>query len=220
MCIRNAFLRVAVLALCGICLLSASAKALIEMGGNEPVTDRGWPTGALEVANLPTRVSYWVGPPFGGGQVCFQYRCQDTEAFKEALEAFSRIVAPRLELVVLDGITPSGEGLGAGAHWEFMAWVPASFYRAWRERGAPPRVAPYCALPVPTLTVYLGEGNPIRWEEVKVPTNVRVSDKRVETSAYKGSTGGVVEVHIYDMRRGHVWRDRLSVAAAPGRSRQ
>jgi len=202
MSITNAFVRAAVLAFCGICLLSTSAGALIEVGGDEPVTDRGWPTGAREVVNLPTRVSYWVGPPFGGGQFCFQYRCEDTQAFNEALEAFSRIVAPRLELIVLDGMTTPGEGLGASAHWEFLAWVPADFYGWGRQGGARPRVGTYCALPVPTLTVYLGEGNPIRWEDVKVPANIQVIDKRVETSAYKDSTGGVIEMHVYDMGTG------------------
>ena len=49
-------------------LLSSTAFALITGGlGNDPVRDAGWPLGAVDVANLKTRVGWWEGPPFGGG---------------------------------------------------------------------------------------------------------------------------------------------------------
>ena len=53
----------------GVCGLTAlQAFALILVGGSDPMTDPGWPFGVLKVANLPSRVSWWEGPPFGGGQ--------------------------------------------------------------------------------------------------------------------------------------------------------
>ena len=57
--------------LVGILILWAvtPASALILVGrGNAPVTDQNWRAGALDVANLKTRVGWWEGPPFGGGQ--------------------------------------------------------------------------------------------------------------------------------------------------------
>ena len=65
-------------------LLSATpAPALIMVGkGNAPVADSGWPAGALDVANLKTRVGWWEGPPFGGGEWTFLYR-GDTAALEE-----------------------------------------------------------------------------------------------------------------------------------------
>ena len=42
--------------------------ALIMTGKGEPVTDAGWPAGALAVANLKSRLGWWEGPPFGGGE--------------------------------------------------------------------------------------------------------------------------------------------------------
>src|SRR5262245_44747875 len=83
--------------------LAPSAQALILVGhGNQPVHDPGWPEGALAVANLQSRVGYWEGPPFGGGQWQFLYR-GDAEVLAQALEKFAAIRAPELELVLHDG---------------------------------------------------------------------------------------------------------------------
>ena len=62
------FLRFLLLIACTAWLLPSAAFALIMTGtGNEPVSDAGWPAGALAVANLKSRVGWWEGPPFGGG---------------------------------------------------------------------------------------------------------------------------------------------------------
>jgi hypothetical protein len=196
----GAFLRALVLALCAVSAFSSHVWALIEIGGRDPLPDPGWPTGALQLANLPTRVSYWVGPPFGGGQYCLQYRSDDAAPFNEALQVFSRIVAPRLELIVLDGANEGG--IGGDVDWEFTVWVPANYYRFSEWGRTAPLREPYCALPAPTLTLYPGGPGHLRWEEVAVPSNVHVIDKRVDASPYKDSTGGVVETHVYDMRTG------------------
>src|SRR5436305_2104798 len=81
---------------------SPGASALISVGSNAPVSDQNWPAGALDLANLKTRVGWWEGPPFGGGEWCFQYR-GDTAAFNEAFAAFARIKSPQLLLVIHEG---------------------------------------------------------------------------------------------------------------------
>ena len=70
--------------------------------GNQPVENRGWASGTEHAANHPSRLGWWEGPPFGGGEYHFLYR-GDTAAFQEALQAFAKIRAPRLELVIKDG---------------------------------------------------------------------------------------------------------------------
>src|SRR5262245_26515086 len=89
---------------CGVLLacISCAPKvpALILTGeGNVPVRDSGWPDGSLAVANLPTRVGWWEGPPFGGGEYHFDYR-GNAEQFKAMLGLFTNINAPRLEIVI------------------------------------------------------------------------------------------------------------------------
>src|SRR5947209_19599947 len=84
-------------------LWAIPALALIVVGrGNDPVHDNNWPAGSMEVANLKTRVGWWEGPPFGGGEHTLLYR-GDEAAFQAALDAFARIKAPRLDLFVHDG---------------------------------------------------------------------------------------------------------------------
>src|SRR3954451_23417554 len=85
-------------------LIATPATAMIMVGkGNAPVTDAGWPAGALAVANLKTRVGWWEGPPFGGGQWCLLYR-GDTAALEETIKAFAAIRSPSpLQLVLHEG---------------------------------------------------------------------------------------------------------------------
>src|SRR5438034_248021 len=87
----------------GLCVAALSAPspmfALIAVGeGNTPVQDSGWPAGALEVANLKSRIGWWEGPPDGGGEYQFLYR-GDIEVFQQTVNAFAAIRAPVLELV-------------------------------------------------------------------------------------------------------------------------
>ena len=88
-------------------LLPNAVYALIEVCyGNRPTQNMGWPTGAEAVANLPSRLGYMVGPPFGGGEYYFNYNCKDTAEFNRALQKFGAIQAPRMarrSLISLDG---------------------------------------------------------------------------------------------------------------------
>src|ERR1044071_2994953 len=70
--------------------------------GNAAVQERGWPTGALAVANLETRSGWAEGPPFGGGQWTFFYR-GGTDALQKTLMLFSEIQSERLEVVLHEG---------------------------------------------------------------------------------------------------------------------
>ena len=112
---------------CAMLLQPGATFALIMTGKGEPVTDAGWPAGALAVANLKSRLSWWEGPPFGGGEWQFLYRGDDA-AFTETLAAFAAIRTPALDLFIHDGsgATPF---LGDDGHfdWSFTVWVPANW---------------------------------------------------------------------------------------------
>ena len=78
-----------------VLLLPLKATALITgVHGNRPVEKMGWPVGCEKVANLPGRLGYWEGPPFGGGEYHFLYRCKNTAEFNEALKVFATILIP------------------------------------------------------------------------------------------------------------------------------
>src|ERR1017187_4236955 len=81
------------------CMAPLPASGLIMTGrGNQPVPDAGWPAGALAMANFESRIGWWEGPPFGGGESHFLF-CGNTEGFKDALAVFAAIRAPALDLV-------------------------------------------------------------------------------------------------------------------------
>lgn len=183
------------------------AEALIMVGGKGFMNDPGWPDGALPMANLKTRIAWWEGPPFGGGDYHFQYLGKETEQFNDALAVFAGILVPRLELVVMDGMPTGGPGEQKRIDWDFEVWVPESFYHLNCKPGdlfmadSPWYHQP---LPPPRVTLYLGGENPIAWEKVKVPGKLTVIDKRVESSEVKDSKGGVVSAVVREMASGKV----------------
>lgn len=184
------------------------SPALIMVGrGNDPVRDAGWPTGALDVANLKTRVGWYEGPPFGGGEWCFLYR-GDLAALNEALKAFAGIRAPTLQIVLHDGpanstflADPKDSKSDPRYDWSFTVWVPASWHRLYndprstfmadqanfRQPVAPPRI-----------DVYLTPK--IDWKRVAVPEGVQVVDQRVGVAP--PAKGALLKGDVFDMATG------------------
>lgn len=171
------------------------ARALIEVGhGNEPVRDAGWAEGALAVANLPSRIGWWVGPPLGGGEWHFLY-AGDTAAFNLALTAFAAIQGPALELVVHDypgDVIGQRKETNGRLDWSFTVWEP----RSWTQmhRGQP--IAP------PRLDLHLDEGSRIDWAKIEVPPNVKVQDERTSAAGLAPELGSVVRVDVEDVAAG------------------
>lgn len=190
-------------ATCVSSLLPLTASALIMTGqGNKPVHDPGWPEGALAVANFESRVGWWEGPPYGGGEWQFLYR-GDTEAFTEALAAFAAIRAPALDLVIHDGPHENGM-LKEKVDWSFTVWVPANWHRLYNN---PKTVfsanSPNFRQPVaaPRLQVYVGGGG-VDWSKVEPPANIRVRDERASAFGVDLSGGSVIQAEFYDMNSG------------------
>src|SRR5262245_8160727 len=193
----------------------APAHALIMTGGTDPVRDVGWPEGSLALANLQSRVGYWEGPPFGGGQWQFLYR-GDAEVLAQALEKFSAIRAPELELVLHDGPHENqflknnrDSNANTRVDWTFTVWVPANWnilfnnpeglvlsanQREFRRPVDPPR-----------LDVYLG--SQVDLAKLNLPKNVRVRDERAATLGVDLSGGSIIRAEIYDMNNGKPIKD-------------
>jgi len=193
-----------------LCLACPSAQALIMViPGNQRVENYGWPLGAEKVANLPSRLGAWEGPPFGGGEWHFLYRSKDTAEFNEALALFAAIRTPRLELVIHDALGPEPSHtpkskVELGADWTFTVWRPENWHRLYSN----PESSYDCGNPnfrkpvaPPRIDVYLG-GGAIVWLGVKVPEKVRVIDRRAEAAPAKLDGGGLIRGGVYDMATG------------------
>jgi hypothetical protein len=197
---------VAVLVLLGVARV---APALIMVGrGNAPVNDAGWPSGAVDVANLKSRVGWYEGPPFGGGESVFLYR-GDMQALNEALKALAavRSAAP-VQIVLHDGPQHSpflrddkDKGADTRYDWSFTVWVPQNWHKVFND----PRTTfmadqPNFRQPVaaPRIDVYLTPK--IDWKRVSVPDGVAVVDGRV--GGERAAQGATIRADVFDMASG------------------
>lgn len=204
-------------------LVPLTSSALIVTGcGNDPVRDAGWPDGALALANLESRVGWWEGPPFGGGEWQFLYR-GDTEDFTKALREFAAIRAPLLDLVIHDGPQENsflkGEkdaSTDARVDWTFTVWVPANWHHLYNNpKSVFSSGQPQFRQPVapPRLDVYSGGGQ-VDWAKVNVPDNVRVRDERASAAEVQPVSGAMVRVDVYDMATGKAVKDARIIVAS------
>jgi protocatechuate 3,4-dioxygenase beta subunit len=190
--------------------------ALITGGfGNDPVQDAGWPSGALEVANLKSRVGWWEGPPFGGGMYVFLYREKDAAAFNQALAKFAEIESRKLELVIHEGPhesfwlqdhqKPAGEAQPqALVDWTFTVWRPESWHRLYndpRTNFASEQREFRQPVDPPRLDLYVGQAG-IDFSQVKVPEAVSVRDERRSAAAGQAGAGSVFAGRVTDIRTG------------------
>ncbi len=198
--------RPVLLALLGVFSLHATnVSALITGGeGNDPVPDRNWPLGSLEVANLETRVAYWEGPPFGGGQYTFEYRGDSTADLNKALVLFAKINAPKRELILSNakensfwlGIGDKGKDKDISIDWHFVVWIPDNWDQLFNNPESTFMADhPNFRKPVdpPRLTAFFGREH-IDFEKLVVPKGVTVVDQRAKPGAKPSVSGSVLDM--------------------------
>jgi hypothetical protein len=159
--------------------LVCPVEALILTGtGNKPVHDRGWPSGAVDVADLASRIDWWEGPPFGGGEWHFEYRGK-TDALQQALDAFAHVKAPVLDLFVHDGtknsfvLDPNHRATTNNIDWSFTIWVP----ERWQALYGHDQPIMFCddpnageSMSAPRVDLYTGGDSEIAFEEGQART--------------------------------------------------
>lgn len=166
--------------------------------GNKPLPDPGWPKGAADVFNWKTRIAWWEGPPFGGGQ--WHSECKGSkQELERLLELFAKIDLPKKQVLVKDGIGYSfwldpnqtkRADRETKIDWEFTIWQTDR----WKmQQGLPAELRAVSSQdehPPAILTVY---GASIRWNEVTIPEGIEVIDNRLEAHGFKLADGRVLE---------------------------
>lgn len=159
---------------CLIPLWPEQAFSLITVGDRRPVKLWGCPTGAVEMANLPSRMSWMEGPPFGGGQWRFYYQCRTTAEFNHALRVFSRIRVTRLELVIHNGSASEEDEKAADrTDWNFTVWVSEAWDSLHNKREKPfyqPFYLKRETVPAPRIDVTIGGEERLSGNTSKSPT--------------------------------------------------
>lgn len=201
---RGCWCRVSLVAAALIMVFHQPAWALITGGeGNDPVKDPGWPKGGAAVFNTETRVAWWEGPPFGGGQ--WHAECKgDAAALSLLLDDFSKVDIPIKRVVLHDGfghsfwLNPNGdkEKLAKSLiDWTVMLWQPD---RLKFQRGLPAGFRAVEGEPIlAQIDVYTGGF--VRWADVIVPKGIEVVDERLEAHGFKATDGTVIEGKVVDL---------------------
>jgi hypothetical protein len=187
------------------------AWALITGGtGNEPLQDPGWPAGAVWIVNHPGRISWWEGPPFGGGQ--WHAECRgDAKDLNIVLADFAKLDANNKRIIVRDGvgnafwINPNREAAkkaDARIDWTFIVWQPAHWehLRGMLANHSPTDARDAKLGPPAEIEVYTGGS--IRWADVVVPKGLKLIDERLEAHGFKPSDGTVLEGKVTDLITG------------------
>ena len=184
------------------------AFALITGGeGNDPISDPGWPAGAAAIFNNPTRIAWWEGPPFGGGQWHAEYR-GDAAAFNELLAAFAKLDVKIKRLVAHDGVghsfwlNPNNEPeKKAGCRDRLdVHCLAAGEFRSLAQHVGRPAASRRCGgrrRPASrTPCVYWRQYSLV---DVNVPDGIEVVDNRMEAHGFTPADGTVLEGNIIDL---------------------
>lgn len=196
--------RLLVLWLAASMAVTSFSQAMITGGkGNKPLRDPGWPKGAAEVFNWKTRIAYWEGPPFGGGQWHAESK-GDADEVNKVLQAFAAIESEKKRVILKDGIgfsfwlDPNGKKRGDRStkiDWEFTVWVNKSW--EFQKTLSPDlsAIGKGADSPVPQLTIYTASVN---WSELKIPEGIEVDDRTLEGHGYERTDGRVIEGVVRD----------------------
>jgi hypothetical protein len=203
---QKAALVLVAIAIASLC--PPKAFALITGGeGNAPINDPGWPKGAAAIFNTQSRIVWWEGPPFGGGQ--WHSECRgDAKALNDILASFAKLDQKNKRVIVHDGIghsfwlNPNRESAkrdSAKIDWVFLVWQPGSWKRL---QAMPADLKPQgsgdpAQGPPAQIDVFAG-GN-IRWADVKVPKGLEVVDQRLEAHGFTTADGVVLEGRVFDL---------------------
>lgn len=186
-------------------LFQPAAWALIMGGeGNEPLTDTGWPQGAAAVFNTKSRIAYWEGPPFGGGQSHAECR-GDAAALNKVLADFAQINTDKKKIVLHDGVgrsfwmnpnhDPEKKAV-ATINWVFMVWQPDRLQFQTNlpaeARGVRPKDDTLAQLDIYT-------GGDLDFAAIKLPKAIPVDDLRLEAHGFKVDDGVVLEGQAIDL---------------------
>lgn len=186
-------------------LLTKSASALIMGGiGNDPIPDPGWSKGATLVFNDRSRIAWWEGPPFGGGE--YHAECRgNAQVFNACLANFAKTEAKTKCLIVHDGVkhstwlrTPKGTAQPVDNHfdWELVVWD----VRRWKDHRAkdlgttPDKID--LAEPIAVVHVYTAN---VPWKQVVVPSGIEVVDDRLEAHGFTANDGIVIGGQVTDI---------------------
>jgi hypothetical protein len=181
--------------------LTSPAFALITGGEGEPIKVRGFPGGSLPLANLKTRIAWWEGPPFGGGQYRFEYSGR-TADLQRAIDLFAKVDTKRKQVVVRAGEHTSfwldlrDKKKKHPIDWQFVVWVPKNWQHLNNARAGLLPPGEEGDSPLTALNIFVTDR--IEWKNLKIPKSLKVVDERLEANGLAADQGGALRGSVVD----------------------
>ena len=180
---------------------SSLAFALITGGKDEPKEVRGLPNGSLPLANLKTRIAWWEGPPFGGGQYHFEYSGRTVD-LQEAIDLFANVDSKRKQVVVRAGEQTSfwlglvDKEKKHAVDWQFVVWIPENWRRLSDARAGLLPPGEEGDSPMTVLNIFVTDR--IEWKSLRIPKNLKVVDERLEANGIVADQGAALRGTVID----------------------
>ncbi len=181
--------------------LASPAFGVITGGKDEPMKVLGCPRGSLELANLPTRIAWWEGPPFGGGQYHFEYSGR-TADLQKAIDLFAKVESQRSQVVIRAGVHTSfwlgiqDQGKKHPIDWEFVAWVPKNWQHLRDARAGLLPPGEEGEAPLTVLNIFVTER--IDWKALNFPPGLAIADERLEAHGIAAEQGAAIQGQVLD----------------------
>ncbi len=200
---------------------SSSAFALITGGADEPMDIRGLPSGSLPLANLKTRIAWWEGPPFGGGQYHFEYSGQ-TRDVQEAIDLFAKVDAKRKQLVVREGEQTSfwlgiaNQGKQHAIDWQFVVWIPGNWQHLRDAQAGLLPPGEEGDSPLTVFNIFLTDR--IKWDLLRIPGDIKVIDERLEANGIAADQGAALRGTVVDLEGAPIEGATISIGKDDSKS--
>lgn len=180
---------------------ASPAFSMITGGKDEPMEVRGLPNGSLPLANLKTRVAWWEGPPFGGGQYHFEYSGQ-TADLQKAIDLFANIDSKRMQVVVRAGEQTSfwldlqDKDTKHAIDWQFVVWVPKNWQHLSNAKAGLLPPGEEGDSPMTVLNIFVTDR--IKWETLRIPESLKIVDERLEANGIAVDQGAALRGSVVD----------------------
>ncbi|MCA9137370.1 MAG: carboxypeptidase regulatory-like domain-containing protein [Planctomycetales bacterium] len=177
------------------------ALALITGGRTEPINVSGLPAGSEPLANLTSRIAWWEGPPFGGGQYHFEY-AGETSDLQKAVDLFAKVESNRKQLVVRAGeqesfwLTIGDKSTKHPMDWQFVVWVPANWQHLRDAKAGLLPPGEEGDAPKTEMVVFVSDR--IDWNAIKIPEGINVIDERLESNGIPADQGAALKGAVTD----------------------
>ncbi len=165
--------------------------------------------GADGLFGLPGYLGCMEGQPISGGMFMPEYTCPNAATFNRALLRLAAVETSTPRVVVHDGTETSyiHHESKLNIQWRATIWSPERWYQVRSGLLAGLGMPPDELREIPPPTIDVWPDGAFKWEDVKIPANVTLIDKRASAAPVQPVKQGVFAGTITNMANGWTLAD-------------